>query len=249
MNLSKILSVFGILAMLAVVNSEARQKKWQDEAQSRRADYMFMEAQRQLSMDNTDAYFELIKRAYQLNPSETSVGQDLGLYVILLSKGDSQKTAEGLELLSNHFEANPDDYYGAVLYGTISEKLGDNQRANGVWEKLHEIYPTKTDVSLRLADAYLARTADSISQSRALDLLDAVQVAEGPSLQLTARKVVSYMSRRDTVNAVNEARELIKNTPRSPESRVYTADLYKSLGLPDSALKYYNEACQVDPSS
>ena len=57
MNLSKILSVFGILAMLAVVNSEARQKKWQDEAQSRRADYMFMEAQRQLSMDNTYAYF------------------------------------------------------------------------------------------------------------------------------------------------------------------------------------------------
>ncbi|MDE6084994.1 MAG: hypothetical protein K2G40_01140, partial [Muribaculaceae bacterium] len=34
---------------------------WNDEADARKADYMFMEAQRQMSLDNTDAYYELLR--------------------------------------------------------------------------------------------------------------------------------------------------------------------------------------------
>ncbi|MDE7472880.1 MAG: tetratricopeptide repeat protein [Muribaculaceae bacterium] len=243
------LSALTIVLSTTFQVSEARDKRWSDGASQRRADYIFMEAQRQQALDNNDAYYDLLKRAYELNPAETSVGHDLGFYTVVLNQSNPDKIEEGLALMKNHFDARPDDYYASVLYGTISEKLGDNRRAAGVWEKLHEIYPDKTEVSLRLADAYLSRTADSLAQNKAIDLLNTVQVAEGPSLQLTARKVMSYMSRRDTVSALGEVGNLIKETPRSPESRVYAGDVFMSLGDRDSALYYYNDACAVDPSS
>lgn len=244
------MSGLGVVLMVAASPElSARNKRWAAGASQRRADYIFMEAQRQQALENSDAYYDMLKRAYELNPDETSVGHDLGFYTILLNQGKSDKIEEGLGLMKKHFDAHPDDFYASVLYGTISEKLGDSRRATGVWEKLHEIYPDKTDVSLRLADSYLSRTADSVAQGKALGLLSAIQVAEGPSLQLTARKVMSYMSRRDTLSAIGEVNNLIAETPRSSESRVYAGDLYMSLGDRDSALYYYNDACAVDPSS
>lgn len=247
--LIKTLSTLAVVLTVAHPESEARGKRWIDEASQRRADYIFMEAQRQQALENNDAYYDMLKRAYELNPAETSVGHDLGFYTIVLNQNNPDKIEEGLGLMKDHFEAHPDDFYASVLYGSISEKLGDSRRATGVWEKLHEIYPSKTDVSLRLADSYLSRTADSVAQNKALDLLSAIQVAEGPSLQLTARKVMSYMSRRDTLSAIGEVANLIKETPRSAESRVYAGDMFMSLGNRDSALRYFNDACAVDPTS
>lgn len=249
MKISRIRIVLaGVVALTAVIAVSAK-TTWADGAEQRRADYIFGEAQRQLALDHNDAYYELIKRAYELNPTESSVGHDLGFYLIMLAQGDKAMTEKGLALLQNHFELHPDDYYGSVLYGTMCERMGQGDRALGVWEKLHEIFPAKTDVSMRLADTYLSRTTDSVAQNRAISLLDRVQQAEGPQLQITARKVMSYINRNDTVAAIDELTRLVDQTPRSPESRVYAGDVYLSLGDNDKALDYYNQACEVDSAS
>lgn len=229
--------------------SAGHKTDWKSGAQDRRADYIFLEAQRQLALDNTDAYYELIKRAYELSPSESSIGHDLGFYEIMLGRGDKEMTGHGLQLLRRHFMEHPEDYYGTVLYGTMCERVGDGDKAMSVWEKLHEIYPLKSEIALRLADAYLSRTADTLAQRRAIGLIDRIKAAEGPQLQLTARKVMSYMSRRDTVSAIAEVERLVSETPRSADSRVYAGDMYMSLGDNDKALDYYNQACEVDPTS
>ena len=241
--------VLPLLLLVATAVGARDKSKWKDGADERRADYVFLEAQRQLALDNTDAYYELLNRAYSLNPSESAVGHDLGFYMLVLSRGNKAMTEEGLALLEKHFDLHPDDYYSTVLYGTMCERLGLDDRALGVWEKLHEIFPQKSDVSLRLADAYLARQADSTAQTKARGLLDAIQKAEGPQLQLTARKVASYIGTRDTVDAVAEVTRLVEATPRSADSRVYAGDFYLSLGENDKALDFYNNACEVDPGS
>lgn len=238
-----------LLMSVAATLIAAGKSAWRDGADSRRADYIFLEAQRQLALDHTDAYYELIRRAYELNPSESSVGHDLGFYMMMLGQGDKAMTEDGLALLQKHFDAHPDDYYGSILYGTMCERLGEGERALGVWEKLHDIFPQKTDVSMRLADAYLSRTADTVAQNKARNLISSIQKAEGPQLQLTARKVLSYINSRDTVSAVSEVNKLVEETPRSAESRVYAGDLFLSLGENDKALEAYNNACEVDPSS
>lgn len=244
------IKVCALLFMSVVATAIASGKSsWKDGADNRRADYIFLEAQRQLALDRTDAYYEFIRRAYELNPSESSVGHDLGFYMMMLGQGDKALTEEGLVLLQKHFDEHPDDYYGSILYGTMCERLGQGERALGVWEKLHEIFPQKTDVSVRLADAYLSRTADTVSQNKARNLITSIQKAEGPHLQFTARKVLSYLNTKDTVSAVNEVNKLVDETPRSAESRVYAGDLFLSLGEKEKALEVYNKACEVDPSS
>lgn len=249
----KVFVRISVLALLAIVCGRPvmaeRKLDWKAGAQERRADYIFLEAQRQLALDNTDAYYELISRAYELNPAESSVGHDLGFYEIMLGRGDKAMTGHGLQLLRKHFVDHPDDYYGSVLYGTMCERVGDSDKAMEVWEKLHEIYPLKNEITLRLADAYLSRSADTLAQERAIGLIDRIKAAEGPQLQLTARKVMSYMARRDTAAAIAEVSRLVEETPRSADSRVYAGDMYMSLGDNDKALDFYNQACEVDPSS
>lgn len=244
------LSVLLLLMLSAVAAAGARNKsKWTESADRRRADYVFLEAQRQLAMDNSDAYYEMLNRAYGLNPTESSVGHDLGFYKLMLAQGDTAMVRDGLVLLRKHFDLHPDDYYASLLFGTMCERLGLNGQAMGVWERLHEIYPHKNDVSLRLADAYLARQADSTYQNKARGLLNAIQKAEGPQLQLTARKVASYIAAKDTADAIAEVKWLVDATPRSADTRVYAGDLYMSLGDREKALEYYDDACEVDPGS
>jgi len=244
------LFVVGVVVVVASLSSlSARKPKWSDGAESRRSDYIFMEAQRQLALDHTDAYYELLKEAYAIDTSESSVGHDLGFYMMMLGRGDKDMTEKGLALLREHYDKHPDDYYGSVLYGSMCERLGAVDRALGVWEKLHEIFPDKSEVSIRLADAYLSRSADTIAQNKAVSLLERIQEAEGPQLQLTARKVMSFMTRRDTISAIGEVDKLVRETPRSADSRVYAGDMYMSFGDNDKALDFYNQACEVDPSS
>ncbi|MCM1450101.1 MAG: tetratricopeptide repeat protein [Clostridiales bacterium] len=222
---------------------------WQTDARQRKADYIFMEAQRQLAVDNADAYFELMRRAYELNPAETSVGHDLGFYLLMLGQGDKAMTDKGLKMLENHFNEHPDDYYASVLYGSMCERMGLQDRSDRVWEKLHDIFPRKSDVTMRLADVYLSHTADTVDQQRSRSLIDTLQLTEGPQLQFTARKVISFFNTNDTVAAFDEINNLVNKTPKSAESRVYAADMYMSVGDHEQALKFYNEACEVDPSS
>ena len=223
--------------------------RWSEEADARKADYIFMEAQRQMSLDNTDAYYELLRAAYKLNPEEASIGNDLGFYMLYLNQGDTVKVQEGLDLMEKYFSAHPDDFYASTLYASLLERMGKADEATRVWEKEHELYPDKSELSLRLVDSYLSTRDDSVSRKKALEIIDKVQLAEGPSLQLTARRVMTFMNNRDTIAAVKEINTLMDATPTSADARVYAGDFYMSLDDKENALEYYNKACETDPSS
>lgn len=169
-----------LLTVLMVQGTTALGKSsWNGQADQRRADYIYMEAQRQLAVDNTDAYFELLRRAYALNPRESSVGHDLGFYLLMLAQGDEEMSGKGLKMLETYFLEHPDDYYASVLYGSMCERLGLQDRSVKVWEKLHDIFPSKSDITMRLADVYLSHTTDSLDQVRTRALIDTLQQAEG----------------------------------------------------------------------
>ena len=63
-----------VLCSMAVAVSVARTP--QDEAR-KRADYYYLEAQRQNALGNVDAYYKLIGRAHELTPEDAAVGADL----------------------------------------------------------------------------------------------------------------------------------------------------------------------------
>ncbi len=242
------IAVLSVLAV-GVMMAKGRRTTWQDEADARKADYIFMEAQRYKAAEQNDAYYALLKAAYGLTPEETSIAFDLGFFEFVLSGGDEKMATRGYEMMESHFKAAPADYYGSVLFGNASDRIGRRDKSLEVWRKLHELYPERTDATIRLADALESRSTDSTMQREAITLLDQVATAEGPSLAITSRKASAYMNLRDTLSVKSEVRRFIDQTPESPDSRIFAGDVYMALGAPDSALAFYVDASSVDPSS
>ena len=53
-----------------------------DSETQRKADYIFMEAMARNARGEDDSYFELLRGAYELDSTDTSIGQSLGYYLI-----------------------------------------------------------------------------------------------------------------------------------------------------------------------
>lgn len=234
------------LSMMARKKNDA---KWIDEADARKADYVFLEGERRQAIDENDAYFEMLKRANALDGGETLVGHELGLYYFLLADGDSAMAAKGYKLMEEHFKADPGDYYNSMVFGNINDRIGRQDRSLEVWRKLHELFPMKIDATMRLADALASRFNDSLACREALDLLAEVRVAEGPSLPLTIRRVSILYGMRDSSATIAEVKRYLADAPADPEGVIFAGDVFMAYDRPDSALTYYNKAVQVDPES
>lgn len=239
----------GIFFFNPVAANARNSSRWAEGADARKADYLYLEAERHEAIDQTDAYFELLRNAYNLNRGESLVGQELGLYYFMLANSDSVMSAEGYNLMEKHFLSDPGDYYNSMLFGNINDRLGRRDTSLEVWRKLHELFPDKTDATIRLADALASRSSDSIAQKEALDLLEAVRIAEGPSLPLTSRRVSILYNLSDTAATKAEAHRYISDAPANPEARIFAGDVYMAYGQPDSALTYYTKACEIAPES
>ncbi len=219
------------------------------DADRRKSDYIFMEALRQNTLGNRDAYFKLLSRAAELNPDETSLGTDLGFYeIVLFGQSDSVMLNEGFNRMKRHFDASPEDYYSSLSYGTIATKLGAMDEAVRVWTMLDSIYPDKTDIALNLADV-LAHTGDSANIRKSISILTRMERVLGPSLTLTGSKVQSYIMLNDTLGANSELMSYISASPNDVEALLAAGDLNMVLQRPDTAIVYYNRACDTDSTN
>lgn len=249
--------LLGAVILIAVVASAAasgkggrkgERAKWIAEARQRKADYIYMEAQRQHALGNEDAYFDLMQRAYALNPSETGGALDLGFMLMNLGQTDSALMSKGYGLLRNNFYGNPDDYYGAIVYGMVNNQLGNNAESIRVWQTLDSLNPHKPTVALKYAEA-LTQSRDSANLRLSVDVLNRIERAEGTDIGLSSHKVASLLALADTAGVLAEIGHLLGSVKPNVVNAVYAGDVYFALGQPDSAIAYYNRACDIDPSN
>ena len=76
-------------AAIGKPSAKGKHERWSDGADRRKADYIFMEAMRQNALGNDDAFFELLRRAHELDPSDTQPGMTLGYYYMALGQEDT----------------------------------------------------------------------------------------------------------------------------------------------------------------
>lgn len=213
---------------------------------SRKADYIFMEAIAKSADENSSAeYFELLQGAYDLDSTDTSVGQTLGYYYMVLADTDSVLADKGYRMMRRHFDAEPEDYYGTILYGMINNSLGNRKEAIRVWSVADSLFPDKPDVGVKLVDA-LQDSRDSASLVRSLEILERIERAEGKDLGLTSHKIRAYNELRDTAAMLRELDALMASSPRNVQYQIYAGDINMSLGNSDQAIKYYDMACVTD---
>jgi tetratricopeptide (TPR) repeat protein len=242
-----------VLQPLSVAGKSAKKtstatETWAENANQRKADYIYMEAMRQNSLDNDDAFYMLMQRARELDSSDTQPGLALGYYYMALGSEDAKLTDKGYNMMRDHFNAHPDDYYGAIFYGMVNNQIGNVNESIRVWETLDSLNPDKPDVTLKFAEA-LQASRDSANLRRSITVLNRLERAEGHSLGLTSHKVRALMALRDTAATRNEVQSLLGASSRNASNMIYAGDVFTVLHQPDSAIAYYNRACETDSTN
>lgn len=211
-----------------------------------KADYIFLEALRAKSQGHLDAAYDLLERAYSLNPSDNETALELAPF--LLNFPDSASRERAIAMMGAYYADNPSDYQVGARYGLLLDRLDRKREALDVWEKLHAFYPERTEISNVLAEG-LAHTGEAEDARRAIGIYDSVELAEGPSMQLSTNKIQIFYLRGDTAAILAEADRLRQARPTSSDFNVFSGDIYNMFGKPDRAVDFYDRAIELDPSS
>lgn len=236
------------LAVLTPVLAGSKQSRWDREARIHKADYLFLESERRKALAENDAYFEVLGEALRLNPDDKVMGFDYGFYEVMMDGRDSAAVARGYGRMADYFRAVPTDIYNGLTFARISEVLGLTANARDAWRQLHAVFPDRSEVALRYAQAMLS-SPDSTDRRRGLAAYDSIEHAEGKDIQVTNLKVNYYLSQRDTASVRAELADLLKAFPRSATVASYAGDVNSALGDKDAALNYYRIACATDSTN
>ena len=212
-----------------------------------KAEYIFLEAEKQRNMGRDDAFHHLLQYAHSLDPENSAIAYYLGYSRLMksnLSVSDSLFSSS-LRMMRKHVDAHPEDKYEAMLYANGNMIANQVQEGLRVLKIQAERNPHNVEVQLSIADAY-ARLED---YRNAIAAYDSVQQWQGQSVQLSARKVRAYQALNDTVGAIGEMRLLLATAPRNVDYNLAMGNMLLMFGERDSALTYYDKAQQYEPEN
>lgn len=214
-----------------------------------KADYIFLEALKHEAMGNNDAYYDMITRAYELNPEDLYVGYFHGLYNVILHQYDDSAAVEsGLGLMQRYVNGNPKDEESGICLANIYGMLSRQDDAISVYRLIYENSADPRVSGSGFASA-LAYTGVPDSIHKAIEIVGELEKFEGASTNLLSRKIKFYDMLGDTSSVLNEAKRLLIKNPKSVSYLIACGNLFRHYDQPDSAMSYYNRALSVEPGS
>ncbi len=238
-----------LLALTSAASGWSKGKSKKDvEADIRKADYFYLEALRTKALGNDDAAFDLLDRAIALNPDDENIKLEYANYKLALSNGDMREAKLAIFAIGDYYRLHPDDYYTAISYAFLLEKIGYFGTAREVLTNLHYRYPDKIDLTFRLAD-FLTTHGDSVARAEALKMFDTIEEANGLDFAVATKKMQLYRLNDDTTAVINEATRLYRTNPSEPEYNIFMGQVYSIFQENDSALAFLNRSIELDPSN
>lgn len=216
-----------------------------NEQNRRKAEYLFMEAQTQKMRGNMGAFYDLTRRAYDLDSNNTIIAYYLGYCHMLQNQTTRAQAEDGLRLMSKHVNACPLDYFENTFYADACVALDKSDEALKALKALSESDPNNLELQLRLAEGYLATR----QFREAVALYDTIDAREGKSMEVTMKKVGAYQALNDTLGALKEMRELIASAPRNAFYNIALASMYQQFAMNDSALVCLDRAQTYEPDN
>ena len=240
-----ILPVLLAVAMLLPMVVTGHERDGISEADKRKASYIFLEAQNWKSREVNDAYFDLVRRAYELDTTNTSAAFYLGHALLTMRGGDANQRERALALLKKHYDAHPDDYYETTFYSDACMMLGHTEQGLEAVKSLCRTNPGKLEVQARLADAYTRLGEYDMANAA----LDSIELHYGHAFSLTSKKISNYIEKNDTAAAIAEMRRLLDTAPGNAQYNLGMAGVMQQFEMLDSTLHYINAAQQAEPNN
>ncbi len=235
-----------LVALTAVAGKdEAAVGKAVSLADQRKAEYIFMEAQKQKLADNFDAFYDLLSYAHELDPGNTAISYYMGMCLLKMNNTTKERCEQALELMKGHFEAQPEDLYETTFYSDANMQLGHPEEALRAIKVLNEHNPNRLELQVRLAEAY-SRSGDFVQSNITLD---SIATLFGKSIQITSNKIENYMAMNDSVGALKEMRSMLATAPQNDSYNLAMSGLFQHYGMTDSALYYLDRAQEYAPDN
>lgn len=234
-----------ILALTAIAGHKETGTKAVSPADQRKAEYIFMEAQSQKNKGNFDAYYDLLSYAHEVDPGNSAVSYYMGMCLLKMNNTTKERCEQGLALMKEHFEAQPEDLYESTFYGDANLQLGHPEEGLRAIKLLNERNPNRLELLVRLAEAY-SRSGD-YTQSNAT--YDSIATLFGNSIQITSSKIENYIAMNDSTGALREMRSLLATAPQNDSYNMAMSGLFQHYGMNDSALYYLDRAQELAPDN
>ena len=234
-----------LLALSAIAGKKESAEKIISLTDQRKAEYIFMEAQKQKLDNNYDAFYELLAHAHEIDPGNTAISYYMGMCLLRMNNTTKDLCELGLALMKEHFEAQPEDLYETTFYSDANMQLGHPDEALRAIKLLNEHNPNRLEFQVRLAEAY-SRSGD-YEQSNLT--YDSIATLFGKAIQITSSKIENYMAMNDSTGALREMRDLLATAPQNDSYNLAMSGLFQHYGMSDSALYYLDRAQEYAPDN
>ena len=236
------------LMLLPSVLVAASHPDWDETSRRNKADYYYLESRVQELADDVNAAYLMLSEAQALNPADRDIAFDLSLYLMQLLDADERNFDRAYAYSRDYYRAHPDDYYSALVYGTMCEYAEKNDTAIMVWRALHKGNPESPQMTYRLANALLA-TSDTASLREAAMLYDELASMVDDPTEFVMRKSRILYAINDTASMLADAVRYSAPPGVSSTRYILAAQIYEALSMGDSTLVNLQRACEADSTN
>ena len=234
-----------LLALTAIAGKKETDKKSVSLADKRKAEYIFVEAQKQKLYNNYDAFYDLLAYAHEIDPDNTAISFYMGMCLLRMNNTTKERCDQGLALMKSHFDAQPEDLYETTFYSDANMQLGHPEEALRALKVLNEYNPNRLELQVRLAEAY-SQSGDYIHSNATYDNIAAIF---GNAIQITSSKIENYIAMNDSAGALREMHGLLSTAPQNATYNIAMSGLFQHYGMNDSAFYYLDRAQLYEPNN
>jgi tetratricopeptide (TPR) repeat protein len=234
-----------LLALTAIAGKKETDKKSVSLADKRKAEYIFVEAQKQKLYNNYDAFYDLLSYAHEIDPENTAISFYMGMCLLRMNNTTKERCDQGLALMKTHFDAQPEDLYETTFYSDANMQLGHPEEALRALKVLNEYNPNRLELQVRLAEAY-SQSGDYIHSNATYDSIAAIF---GNAIQITSSKIENYIAMNDSAGALREMHGLLSTAPQNATYNIAMSGLFQHYGMNDSAFYYLDRAQLYEPNN
>ncbi len=234
-----------LLALTAIAGKKEPAKKAVSLADQRKAEYIFVQAQNEKLKGNYDALYDLLSYAHEIDPGNTAISYYMGMCLIKMNNTTKERCEQGLALMKDHFDKQPEDLYETTFYSDANMQLGHPDEALRAIKLLNEHNPNRLELQVRLAEAY-SQSGD-FEQSNAT--YDSIAAIFGNAIQITSSKIENFMAMNDSTGALREMRNLLATAPQNDSYNIAMSSLFQHYGMTDSANYYLDRAQEYAPDN
>ena len=147
--------LLGLLVAGAAALSAKAAGDWDEDARSRKAAYIFLDAMDDLSSEAYTDYTNKLRRATALDPADPDIAAEYAELLLQTTQMDSAETEAAYRAIWRRFAANPADYANATTLAEVASQLQKYADVAAVWKALRDALPGRNDPSMNLADTYV----------------------------------------------------------------------------------------------